>query len=259
MVKYPRTRHLVGSNKQIGDHDLNSVPFPEIQDQFLVIEEKIDGANCGISFNQDGELALQSRGHFLGPSNARERQFNLFKSWANSIADQLFDLLEDRYLMYGEWMYAKHTVFYDQLPHYFMEFDIYDKEKEIFLSTAKRHEMLKETSIVSVPVLKSGHFKSLKEISELVKHSLYKSKQWKDILKEIVGDRYETVIKETDQSDLSEGLYVKAETTDETVGRYKYVRDSFTNSILDSGTHWASRPITPNQLANGINIFQSNM
>ena len=43
--------------------------------------------------------------------------------------------------MFGEWMYAKHTVFYDALPHYFMEFDIYDREKKEFLDTKRRREM----------------------------------------------------------------------------------------------------------------------
>ena len=28
---------------------------------------------------------------------------------------------------YGEWLYAKHSVHYRKLPHYFFEFDIYDK------------------------------------------------------------------------------------------------------------------------------------
>src|SRR5205807_2014548 len=32
--------------------------------------------------------------------------------------------LTDRYILYGEWLYAKHTVFYTDLPHYFLEFDI---------------------------------------------------------------------------------------------------------------------------------------
>ena len=39
-------------------------------------------------------------------------------------------------------MYAKHTVFYDRLPHYFMEFDIFDKKERQFFSTAKRKEIL---------------------------------------------------------------------------------------------------------------------
>jgi hypothetical protein len=37
--------------------------------------------------------------------------------------------------MYGEWVYAKHTVFYDKLPHYFLEFDILETKTGAFLST----------------------------------------------------------------------------------------------------------------------------
>ena len=38
-------------------------------------------------------------------------------------------------------------------------------------------------------------------------------------------------------------------------GRAKYVRKSFLTSVLDSGTHWASRPIVPNVLADGVDLF----
>ena len=54
IFKYPRTRHLEGSRKQQGDQDLKAVPFKEISGRYLVLEEKIDGANCGISFGADG-------------------------------------------------------------------------------------------------------------------------------------------------------------------------------------------------------------
>ena len=65
IYKYPRTRHLEGSRKQQGDEDLKSVPFREIAGKYLVLEEKVDGANCGVSFGQDQKMYLQSRGHFL--------------------------------------------------------------------------------------------------------------------------------------------------------------------------------------------------
>lgn len=113
--KYPRTRHIEGSRLQPGDHDLASVPFAAIAGRYLVVEEKLDGANAGISFTPDGDLRLQSRGHYLtgGP---RERQFGPFKAWAASVQHVLRERLRDRYVLYGEWLYAKHTVFYDALP-----------------------------------------------------------------------------------------------------------------------------------------------
>jgi ATP-dependent RNA circularization protein (DNA/RNA ligase family) len=139
--KYPRTHHIQGSRLQPGDGDMNSIPFTEIAGKYLVVEEKMDGANSGISFSESGELQLQSRGHYL-TGGAREKHFDLFKSWAYTYRQQLWEVLGSRYVMYGEWLYAKHTVFYDRLPHYFMEFDILDTETGEFLSTQRRQEML---------------------------------------------------------------------------------------------------------------------
>ena len=61
--KYPRTPHLEGSRLQAGDEDLSQVPFSHLKGKYLVIEEKVDGANTAISFDTDGTLLLQSRGH----------------------------------------------------------------------------------------------------------------------------------------------------------------------------------------------------
>jgi hypothetical protein len=55
--------------------------------------------------------------------------------------------------MYGEWLYARHTIPYDMLPHYFMEFDIFDRETREFLSTDRRQRLLAGTPVTSVPVL----------------------------------------------------------------------------------------------------------
>ena len=137
MRKYPRTHHIEGSRRQVGDEDLDSVPFGALAGRHLVIEEKVDGANAGISFDGAGNLRLQSRGHFLtgGP---RERHFALFKSWAARHQGRLYAAIGDRYVLYGEWVYAKHTVFYDALPHDFLEFDVLDTTTDRFLGTPER-------------------------------------------------------------------------------------------------------------------------
>ena len=73
--KYPRTPHLQGSRLQPGDEDLSQIPFDCIRGKLIVVEEKVDGANCAISFDDDGQLLLQSRGHYL-TGGYRERHFN---------------------------------------------------------------------------------------------------------------------------------------------------------------------------------------
>lgn len=246
--KYPRTHHLEGSRLQPGDEDLSAVPFREIAGRFLVVEEKLDGANCAISFTPSGELRLQSRGHYLtgGP---REKQFAPLKAWASAVQHRLWPVLGDRYVMYGEWMYAKHTVFYDALPHYFCEFDVYDQREEVFLSTAARRELLAGTPVCSVPVLYEGTLPDIKALTSFVGPSTCRTPDWRDALKAAAGENADRVVAETDASEEMEGLYIKVEDGAETVGRFKWVRPTFMTAVLDSGSHWQDRPILPNGLA----------
>ena len=256
IVKYPRTRHLEGSRLQIGD-DANDKPVSELAGEDLVVEEKLDGSNTAVSFGPDDALRLQSRGHFL-TGGGRERHFDLFKTWASVHQAGLFAALGRRYIMYGEWLYAKHTVFYDRLPHYFMEFDVFDRNTETFLCTRERQNLLKGLPIMPVPVLYQGNIRSVADINRLVGKSLYKTSDWREALAsaaEDSGSRVDMVDRQTDDSDLAEGLYVKLERNGVVEQRFKFVRDDFVQTLQDSGGHWLDRPVLPNQLGAGVDIF----
>ena len=252
ILKYPRTRHLQGSLLQAGDEDLSQAPFSEIIGKYIVIEEKIDGANSAISFNENGELLLQSRGHYLSGGYS-ERHYNLMKQWANNNKELFYSVLGSRYIMYGEWMYAKHTVFYDALPDYFMEFDIYDRDEEIFLDTNARRQLTEQMQIVhSVPVLASGVFKSKEAILAYIGQSKYITENHIEVLKRIAekqGLDVERQVRETDPSVTMEGLYIKVEADGIVKDRVKFVRNSFYQCSNVASSHWQQRPIIPNQLA----------
>jgi hypothetical protein len=255
--KYPRTHHLEGSRLQPGDEDSQSFPFAALAGRNLVIEEKLDGANAGLSFDAEGRLWLQSRGHFL-TGGAREKHFDLFKRWAFTHVDVMRAALGKRFILYGEWLYAKHTIFYDRLPHYFLEFDILDTETGAFLSTDQRRTRLAGTPIVSVPVLRTGPCQDLEEVTALIGPSLYKSPTWRESLHAAAlarGLDPDQTRKETDTSDLMEGLYIKVEEGGQVAQRYKFIRASFLTTVLDSGSHWLRRPILPNQLRPGVDLF----
>ncbi len=261
IIKYPRTPHLEGSRLQKGDEDLSQVPFSHIFGKHIVIEEKIDGANSAISFDGDGNLLLQSRGHYLSLSvdEYRERHYNPLKRWAKANQDIFFDVLGDRYVMYGEWMYAKHTVFYDALPHYFMEFDIYDREKKEFLDTQRRREMTSKMGIVhSVPVIGEGFYTKKDDVISLIGHSNYITDNHIENLREISrkhGLDVERQVNETDNSTTMEGLYIKLEEDGVVKERFKFVRHEFVQQILASNSHWQSRPIVPNMLKEGVEYY----
>ncbi len=257
ILKYPRTKHLEGSRLQPGDEDLDQVPLDWYRDRHVVVEEKLDGANCGIRFDAEGRMSLQSRGHVLR-GGARERHFALFKTWAPTHRDALWAALGSRYVMYGEWLYAKHTIYYDQLPHFFLEFDILDTETGSFLETDRRVQLLQGTPIRSVPVLRRGLGRELPPPSEMITRSLYKGAAWRERLSNEAASRgidVEQTLRETDLSDEAEGLYIKVEEGGVVQERLKWIRASFLTAVLDSGDHWMERPILPNALAEGVDIF----
>ncbi|MBX9693683.1 MAG: RNA ligase family protein [Cyanobacteria bacterium] len=259
LLKYPRTHHIQGSKLQEGDEDLESIPFSAIAGRNVVVEEKMDGANSAISFDESGAQLLQSRGHYLVGGD-REKHFNLFKQWAAVHADALHAVLGSRYICYGEWLFAKHTMFYDNLPHYWLEFDIFDREEEKFLSTPRRSEMLHDLPVVSVSVLFAGELQSYKQLTSMVGKSEFISSDHLESLRlqcskhSLTEDR---VLKETDRSGLMEGLYIKVEEDGVVKGRYKFIRHGFLTSVVESESHWLNRPIMPNLLRKGIDIYST--
>ncbi|MEL6341593.1 MAG: RNA ligase family protein [Myxococcota bacterium] len=255
--KYPRTPHIEGSKLQIGDHDLSQIPIGALKGRPLVIEEKIDGANAGLSFDARGRLLLQSRGHYLA-GGPRERHFAMFKTWASSHQQVLFERLQDRFLVYGEWAYARHTIFYDALPNYFLEFDVFDRVEEIFLNTPRRQALLDGLPIASCPVLYEGTIDTAAQLRALVGPSRYRTAGWRDALVQAAenkGQDVDRVLRETDRTRLAEGLYIKVEDDRQVRDRTKWVRKGFLDAVAASGGHWMERPILPNQLAEGVDIF----
>lgn len=258
LIKYPRTPHLEGSRLQQGDEGDEHIPYKNLVGQYLVVEEKLDGANCAIRFDQTGRLHIQSRGHFLG-GGGKERQFALLKKWAAVHEPRLLDVLTDRYIVYGEWLHKKHSVFYDALPTYFAEFDVWDRATETWLDTHQRQQLLAPLPILSVPVLYAGIApKTLNELKKLLRFSLAKSPQWKARFEQTVLREQldlEKAWQLCDKSDFAEGIYIKVEEAGKTVARYKWVRPDFVQAITSHNIHHSQQPFIPNQLLDGINIF----
>ena len=183
----------------------------------LAVEEKIDGANLGISFDSDGNIRAQNRGAYLELPGLG--QWKKLSEWLTPRTETFFEHLFDRYILFGEWCYARHTVFYDRLPDWFLGFDIYDREKSRFLSCSRRDELFRTIRIYPVPTISCGHF-LLSELSEL-------------LLQSKLGDHP------------AEGIYLRSDRDDWLVQRAKLVRPAFIQSVEQ---HWSRRNIEPNQL-----------
>ncbi len=249
--KYPRTPHLEGSRLQKGDEDISRIPFDSIRGRHLVVEEKIDGANVGLSFDDSGKLFLQSRGHYLA-GGAREAHYDLYKQWASVHSAKLYDVLGSRYVVYGEWMYAKHKLFYDALPHYFIEFDVFDRERGVFLDTPSRQDLLSPLPICSVPILKQGTFDKKDDITSLITSSCYTTPNCLDKLKQHCTEHgldVDDVMSTTDTAPMMEGVYIKIEENGCVTDRLKYVRADYVQHANVDTQEWLKKTIVPNQLA----------
>lgn len=237
-VKYPRTPHLFGSAGTDDDKRLGAAASQRfLVDPSLIVEEKLDGTNVGLHFSAAGELVLQCRGHFI--TEGMHPQYDLFKQWATVKRPVLEDRLADRFLLFGEWLYARHSVHYRQLPHYFFEFDIYDKEQGVFLSLERRVERLEGLGVPTVPVIHRG---------VLVRESL----------SSLIGpSRFDSQFENpaTGRTDaLMEGLYFRTEADGVVTGRAKFVRPEFVEKLKQS-LHWQQQALVPNILSEDAEIW----
>lgn len=244
-IKYPKTPHLWGSKLADDDKMLSEMLTNKMlatKNVDFVWESKLDGTNVGLSFDDAGELKIQNRGHIL--THGEHPQYNIFRSWAFTFLDRLKEVLTTRYIMFGEWCYAVHSIKYKSLPHYMHEFDIWDIEAKKFLSTPIRRQMLeklvKDGILAQVPVIwpekvlgygDSGVLKLDAARKLMLSH----------------GPMY--------GEDKPEGLYLKVEKKGEVIERYKMVRDEFIQHIIDKDQHWKEKPIEVQGLAEGIDIF----
>ena len=132
-----------------GDKVLSGSERDEFLQHGLVVEEKVDGANLGISFDSEGNIRAQNRGAYLHLPGSG--QWKKLGDWLALRTDTLFEHLSDHFILFGEWCHAQHSVFYDRLPDWFLGFDIYDKQFGRFLSAERRDVLLREMRVAQVP------------------------------------------------------------------------------------------------------------
>ncbi len=238
LPKYPRTLHLGSSG---GGNSKHSAPLTSVRGAHLVVEEKVDGSHAGLCFDEDAGLVLFHRNTIL---RGDEAEFRLRVASAHQHKDALWEAMGTRYVLYGEWAALTHSIFYDALPVFFLEDDVYDREREAFLSTPARERLLRDVPrefSTSACVLASGiyedRFSSEEALKALVGPSRYRSSRWQEHVKAESPLRAQSLLREN----RAEGLYIKHEEGGFVRARYKWIRASFIAGIARSPTHWRTQ------------------
>lgn len=111
-VKFPRTPHLPWSPGRSGDDVALGSTFTLEESEEVIITEKMDGENTNLYRDCIHARSIDFKSH---PSRDWVRSFH---------ATMCFDIPDDLRIC-GENLFAKHSIFYDQLPSYFLVFSIF--------------------------------------------------------------------------------------------------------------------------------------
>ena len=220
--RFPHTPHLawLGEGQPRDDKVLSACEAAEIVSGNVVVEEKLDGANLGLSLGPDGIVRVQNRGQYL--TKPYSSQFARLSSWLPQIEEALIATLGQNLILFGEWCAARHSLDYRELPDWFFAFDVYDRNEARFWSTARRDTLAKQLSLACVPKLLAGPA-SMEKLKKLVQeeHSRFRPGPL-------------------------EGIVIRKESPEWLKSRAKLVHPQFTQAITE---HWSRRAIAWNLLS----------
>lgn len=218
--RFPRTPHLawLGADAPRDDKLLAPSEAKRLLAGDVIVEEKVDGANLGLTVDHSGAMRAQNRGSYLD-LDSPTGQWKPLKRWLAVHQHALVATLHSDLMLFGEWCYATHSVRYTRLPDWFLAFDVYDRAKREFWSVDRRNTLASRLELPVVPELGRGRFDL-------------------DSIKGFLGRSRLT-------EGPPEGLYVRREEAGHLVERAKLVRAEFVQAI---GEHWSKRRIEANQV-----------
>lgn len=164
-VKYEKTFHVFPVTSKF---NLDNTQLKRLFAGEVVVEEKMDGSNVGIIRHKKG-FALQKRGSLVGTSE--HEQFSFFHNWANQQRYEQIMSLPVGTLLYGELLYAVHTIYYDKLPDFFLVFDV--KRDGDWLDYDERKQLCDDHGFHMVPFVNRGTFSKMDVQGMVPKESAY--------------------------------------------------------------------------------------
>ena len=154
MSKYNRTYHLFFSPGTTSD-DRISDDVDALLGTEIVITEKLDGENCGMT---DEGVYARSHATFTTSAWSREvRQLHKMK---------VENMLGEGVFLFGENMEGIHSIEYSNLESYFYIFGV--RDNEIWIPWEQVEEYSYLLDIPTVPVLFKGVVNSAKELQHIV-------------------------------------------------------------------------------------------
>jgi hypothetical protein len=173
---FPRTPHLPWKPNAADDDIVASeADIAAITQHTVHGEEKIDGASVGMT-THDGHPLIRNRDHILRKGYVKDtpakKQFASIWGWWYDNQAKFKSLAEmGPFSIYGEWMVARHGIYYDRLPDWFIAYDVYNHETGWYLKPEKARRVLTEAGFVVPQILVGGGIGDISEFEFATKQS----------------------------------------------------------------------------------------
>ena len=208
LPRYPKTPHLPHSKLTAKDdlYASDAELAVLLCSKTMCVEEKLDGANVRIHWDGKGDLLVGNRDHvlhkgYLKKETPAKLQFCPLWNWIydhrRSFA-RLTELCQGTPAIYGEWLYAEHTIKYDKLPSLLAVFGIMINNK--FLDPIITRQMVSLAGLTNPPLVSLNN-------GTIAQDLLDTKSYWGD--------------------ELREGVYIKCGDGRFNTGMFKYVRSTF--------------------------------
>ncbi len=145
-IKYPKTYHLPWSENIHSDDKMMEPAslFKNFGEKRVIVMEKMDGENTTFYRDYIHARSVDGGNHFT-------------RDWVKGLWSQISHNIPEGWRVCGENLFAKHSIFYDDLSTYFMAFSIWN-DKNVCLSWDDTKEWYDLIGVQSVPVLYDGIF-----------------------------------------------------------------------------------------------------
>lgn len=153
--KYNRTFHFPWSPGATNDDKIATSTIALVKTP-IVITEKMDGSNTSLETH-----GCYARTHSGPPNHA---SFDGLKALHASIKYKIPEGIQ----LFGEWCFARHSIEYNELPGYFMLFNVRALDSNAWCSWDMVELWASEIDVPTVPVLFKGSVNSQEELKGLV-------------------------------------------------------------------------------------------
>ncbi len=205
-IKYPRTYHL-NFGQEISRDDRMLLDNSQFKGKRVIISEKLDGENCNFYNNYYHARSIDSQHHQS-------------RNWIKNFHSQISHNIPKGWRICGENLYAKHSIFYNNLKSYFYMFSIWNDKNEC-LNWEETIEWSYLLGVEFCPILYDGIWNEEK-IKKLCNN---------EIREGFVARLYDSFSYENFNKSIA-----------------KFIHKKFKDKLDENEEHWRNKIVIPNRL-----------